>query len=201
MIWSKIGNPMNQINKPLLGDRFEKALIYAFQLHSNQFRKGSGIPYISHLMSVAALVLEDGGDENQAIAALLHDAIEDQGGDRTRQEIKAKFGDEVSSIVEGCTETDLTPKPPWRQRKLASIAKLSQVSTEVRRVMLADKLHNARSILADWHRSGEDVWQRFKGGKDGTLWYFESIVKAVPQQDNSFLAAELGRVVNQLNKH
>lgn len=189
---------MNQTDKPLLSDRFESALVYATQLHANQVRKGSGIPYISHLLSVVALVLEDGGNEAQAIAALLHDAIEDQGGDKTRQEIKAKFGEEVSSIVEGCTETDVTPKPPWRDRKLASIAKLSQTTPEIRRLMLADKLHNARSILADLHRYGDDVWQRFKGKKEGTLWYFESIVKAVPDDENSFLAAELARVVEEL---
>ncbi len=189
---------MNQIDKPLLSDRFEEALIYATQLHAYQVRKGSSVPYISHLMSVAALVLEDGGDEEQAIAALLHDAIEDRGGDKTRQEILAKFGKNVATIVEGCTESDLVPKPPWRDRKLASINKLRHATLEIRRVMLADKLHNARSILADWHRYGDDVWHRFKGGKQGTLWYYNSIVQANQGKDDSFLGAELARVVQQL---
>lgn len=191
---------MSQTDKLLLSDRFESALVYATQLHAKQIRKGSGIPYISHLLSVTALVLEDGGNEEQAIAALLHDAIEDRGGDLTRQAIKAKFGEEVGLIVEGCTETDITPKPPWRDRKLSSIAKLSQTTPEIRRVMLADKLHNARSILADLHRYGDDVWQRFKGKKAGTLWYFKSIVEAIPEDESSFLAKELSRVVGELDR-
>ncbi len=189
---------MNQIDKPLLSDRFQEALIYATQLHAYQVRKGSTVPYISHLMSVAALVLEDGGDEEQAIAALLHDAIEDQGGELIRQEILLKFGENVATVVEGCTESDIVPKPPWRERKLATINKLRHAPPKIRRVILADKLHNARSILADWHRYGEDVWYRFKGGKQGTLWYYSSIVQVNQEKDDSFLKTELARVVKQL---
>ena len=185
---------------PILTSRFELALVYASQLHRHQIRKGSGVPYISHLLSVAALVLEDGGSEDEAIAALLHDAIEDQGGDNTRQEIRDKFGATVATIVEGCTESDLIPKPPWRERKLATIKHLRLASLEVRRVCLADKLHNARSIVADWHRQGKTIWERFKAGKDGTLWYFSSIVEVDKARGGSFLGAELEKVVEQLRR-
>ena len=189
---------MNNQQSTRLTSRFEQALVYAHQLHAQQVRKGSGVPYISHLLGVAALVLEDGGDEDQAIAALLHDAIEDQGGDATRQEICRLFGDNVAKIVEGCTESDTTLKPPWRERKLAMIKHLRDAPLEVRRVALADKLHNARSILADWYRDGDGIWQRFKGGKEGTLWYFRSIVAVQKEVGFSFLAQELERVVKQL---
>ena len=189
---------MNQINQSLLGDRFEQALVYATRLHSNQVRKGSGVPYISHLLGVTALVLEDGGTEEEAIAALLHDAIEDQGGDKIRQEIKAKFGDKVAEIVEGCTESDTEPKPAWMDRKLATIKKLREVSPEVRRVILADKLHNARSILGDWYRIGDAIWERFKTGKTGTLWYFRSIVEVDRDNGSSYLGSELSRVIAEL---
>ena len=137
----------------ILTSRFEKGLVYATQLHQNQVRKGSDVPYISHLLSVAALVLEDGGDEDQAIAALLHDAIEDQGGDKIRQEIKTLFEEKVTNIVNGCTDSEILPKPPWHERKQQYIQKMRFASPKVRRVSLADKLHNLRSIFADYHRS------------------------------------------------
>ena len=191
---------MNQINKPLLSDRFSEALVYATQLHNNQVRKGSNIPYISHLLSVTALVLEDGGSEDEAIAALLHDAIEDRGGNKTRQEIKVKFGDKIAEIVEGCTESDIIPKPPWKERKLATINKLRCASPEVRRVTLADKVHNVRSILADWYRIGDKVWDRFKTGKTGTLWYFKSIAEVDRELGSSYLGKELVRVIAQLEQ-
>ena len=189
---------MNQTNNPLLGDRFERALVYAARLHANQVRKGSGIPYISHLLSVTALVLEDGGDEDQAIAALLHDAIEDQGGDKTRQEIKAMFGDRVTNIVNGCTDSEVIPKPPWKERKQKYIEKMRYASVEVKRVSMADKLHNARSILADYRQHGNEVWNRFKGGKEGTLWYYDSLIKVA--RGNSFLKEELERIITELKK-
>lgn len=191
---------MNQTNKFLLSDHFEQALIYATRLHSNQVRKGSNVPYISHLLGVTALVLEDGGSEEEAIAALLHDAIEDQGGDKIRQEIKAKFGEIVAEIVEGCTESDTEPKPAWRERKLATIKKFRLVTPQVRRVILADKLHNARSILRHWYRIGDAIWERFKTGKAGTLWYFRSIVKVDRDNGSSYLGEELTRVIAELEK-
>ena len=133
--------------------------------------------------------------------SVIDDAIEDRGGDKTRQEIQAKFGDKVAEIVEGCTESDITPKPPWKERKLATINKLRHASPEVRRVTLADKVHNARSILGDWYRIGDKVWERFKTGKTGTLWYFKSIAEVDRQLGSSYLGAELVRVVAQLQQN
>ena len=188
---------MNQtILTTQLTSRFETALVYATQLHSQQKRKGSGIPYISHLLSVTALVLEDGGDEDQAIAALLHDAIEDQGGDKTRQEIRAKFGDRVVDIVNGCTDSEVIPKPPWKERKQKYIEKMRHATPEVRRVSMADKLHNARSILAEYRQQGDEVWTKFKGAKAGTLWYFESLLEV--DKDSSFLKQEFQRAIKEL---
>ncbi|MGK7875797.1 MAG: HD domain-containing protein [Xenococcaceae cyanobacterium] len=190
---------MNQTQTPLLTSRFEKALVYATHLHARQLRKGTKIPYISHLLSVAALVLENGGDETQAIAALLHDAIEDQGGERTRQEIRHQFGSEVAEIVEGCTDADVIPKPPWRERKQRYIAKFRHATPAVRRVSLADKLHNARSTEADYRKVGKAIWDRFQGGREGTLWFYRSIIKAAREAgDSSFLLSELERVVKNL---
>ncbi len=191
---------MKTTEKPLLTNRFERALVYAAQLHRNQVRKGTSIPYLSHLISVAALVLEHGGDEDEAIAALLHDAVEDRGGRRTLETIREMFGDGVASMVEDCTESEVIPKPPWRERKLATIERQRQASPEVRRVVLADKLHNARSILSDLHRYGEQVWNRFKGGKEGTLWFYHSLIEADQEAGSSFLTDELERVVKELGQ-
>ncbi|NER27599.1 MAG: HD domain-containing protein [Symploca sp. SIO1C4] len=183
---------------PQLSTRFEAALVYTTRLHANQVRKGSGVPYISHLLSVAALVLEDGGDEDEAIAALLHDAIEDQGGAKTREEICQLFGQRVVSIVDGCTEYATLPKPPWKERKLNYLEKMRLAPPEVRRVSLADKIHNARSILADWQREGEQVWQKFTGGREGTLWFYRSLLEVYLQQGSDFLTQELARLISQL---
>jgi (p)ppGpp synthase/HD superfamily hydrolase len=183
---------------PQLSTRFETALVYAAQLHSHQVRKGSGVPYISHLLSVAALVLEDGGDEDEAIAALLHDAIEDQGGAKTREEIRQRFGEKVVNIVDGCSEDETLPKPPWKERKLNYLEKIRLASSEIRRVALADKLHNARSIVADWEREGEKVWQRFKGGKEGTLWFYRSFLEIYQQKVSNSFTQELERLIYRL---
>jgi (p)ppGpp synthase/HD superfamily hydrolase len=183
-----------------LSSRFEDALVYATQLHSQQIRKGSGVPYIAHLLSVAALVLEDGGDEEQAIAALLHDAIEDQGGDKTRQEIREKFGERVVSIVNGCTDAEVIPKPPWQERKQQYIEKMRHASAEVRRVSMADKLHNARSILADYHRGNPDIWSKFTGGKEGTLWYYRSLIEVNRQAGTNYLTEECDRIIRELER-
>lgn len=187
-------------NSTQLTCRFEEALVYATQLHAQQVRKVRGVPYISHLLSVAALVLEDGGDEDEAIAALLHDAIEDQGGAPTGMAIRQKFGHRVADIVEGCTETDVFPKPPWRRRKEMYLEHLRSASEEVRRVAIADKLHNARCVLADYERYGDLVWTQFHGGKEGTLWFYRSFVNQQDQKGFSYLTEELKRVVNELEK-
>ncbi len=183
-----------------LGSRFESALVYAAQLHANQVRKGHNIPYISHLLSVAALVIEDGGSEDEAIAALLHDAIEDQGGAKTREAIRQKFGEKVVQIVDGCTDTEVFPKPPWKERKQRYIEQIRYASPEVLRVSLADKLHNARSTLADLHKVGEAVWDKFKGGKEGTMWYYHSLLEVYREAGSSFLCDELERVIAKLEQ-
>ena len=183
-----------------LSPRFEDALVFAARLHAAQTRKGSGTPYIAHLLSVAALVLEQGGDEDLAIAALLHDAIEDQGGAATREAIRARFGDRVTAVVDGCTDADTQPKPPWRARKEAYLAHLPAAPPEVRLVSAADKLHNARAILADYRRMGEDLWPRFQGGKAGTLWYYRALVTVYRHAGSTPLVEELDRTVTELER-
>ena len=180
--------------------RFDQALVFAAQLHKDQRRKGSGVPYVSHLLAVAALVIEHGGDEDEAIAALLHDAIEDQGGPKAREEIRSQFGDRVTEIVDVCTDSETIPKPPWKERKLAYIAHLAEASTSVRLVSAADKLHNARSILIDYRGLGEEIWKRFQGRKTGTLWYYRSVLDVLSQSGKTPLVAELDRVVRELEQ-
>jgi (p)ppGpp synthase/HD superfamily hydrolase len=183
-----------------LTPRFEEAFSYAHHLHASQKRKGTEIPYIAHLMSVSAMVIEDGGDEDQAIAGLLHDAVEDQGGQATLEEIRRRFGERVATIVESCTDADVIPKPPWRQRKEAYIAHVRTAPPEVRRVSSADKLHNARAILADFRREGDRLWERFNGGRDGTLWYYRALVQAFREAGPSQIVEELDRVVSELER-
>jgi GTP pyrophosphokinase len=183
-----------------LGARFEEALAYAARLHTAQVRKGSDIPYIAHLLAVASLVLEHGAGEDEAIAALLHDAVEDQGGRTTLEEIRRRFGDAVAEIVAGCTDADVTPKPPWRPRKEAYVAHIHTAPPGVRLVSAADKLHNARAVLADYRELGEALWPRFKGGKEGTLWYYRALVEAYRVAGGSPLVDELDRVVSELER-
>ncbi|MDY6785555.1 MAG: HD domain-containing protein [Cyanobacteriota bacterium] len=180
-----------------LAQRFESALVYANQLHAGQVRKGSNIPYISHLLGVAALVLEDGGSEDEAIAALLHDAVEDCGGIETLNQIRDRFGESVARIVAGCTESETIPKPPWRERKERYLQQLRSCTPEVYRVAIADKLYNARSILMDYRRQGASVWQKFQGGSDGTLWLMNAVLDIQPPSAD-LLAEELARVVREL---
>jgi GTP pyrophosphokinase len=181
-----------------LSTRFEEALVFATQLHTEQTRKGTTIPYISHLLAVTAIVLENGGNEDEAIAALLHDSIEDQGGAATREEIRRRFGDKVVEIVDGCTDTDMFPKPPWRARKEAYIAHISKAPAPVRLVSAADKLHNARAVLEDYSIMGEALWKRFNGGKEGTLWYYRAAVDALRKAGTTPLIEELERVVSEI---
>jgi len=178
--------------------RFEEALIYATQLHASQSRKGSATPYVAHLMAVTALVLENGGNEDEAIAALLHDAVEDQGGAATREEIRQRFGDKIVEIVDGCTDAEVIPKPPWRPRKEAFIVRLREAPASVRLVVAADKLHNARSVLGDYRVLSESLWKRFNGGKDGTLWYYRAATDALLSAGITPLIEELDRVVSEL---
>jgi len=162
----------------LLGPRFASALGYAATLHATQLRKGTKTPYISHLLAVAALAIEYGANEDEAIAALLHDSIEDQGGGEVRRRITALFGQEVANIVEGCTDTDVMPKPPWRERKERYIAHVSETSPSVRLVSMCDKLHNARSLIMDLRGKRADLWSRFSAGRDETCWYYRQLLNA-----------------------
>lgn len=184
----------------MLSERFIEALTFATELHANQVRKGSGVPYISHLLGTASIALEYGANEEEAIAALLHDAIEDQGGAPTREEIRRRFGDRITAIVDGCTDSDAKSKPPWKQRKQAYIDSISTASASVRLVCAADKLYNARSVLKDYRIMGESLWQLFAGGKNGTLWYYRSMVKALRSRGESPLVAELDRVVSEIER-
>ena len=182
----------------ILTERFEEALGYAAHLHALQKRKGTSIPYVAHLLSVTSLVLENGGDEDQAIAALLHDAVEDQGGLPTLREIRRLFGERVARIVDGCTDAYVRPKPPWRKRKEDYLAHLRHAEADVRLVSLADKLHNARSILRDLRRDGPQSLARFNGGRSGTLWYYRSLVTIFQELDDSLMVAELAEVVAEI---
>ncbi|OYE00222.1 phosphohydrolase [Nostoc sp. 'Peltigera membranacea cyanobiont' 232] len=184
------------MNKPKLTNRFEEALVYATQLHAEQVRRISGVPYISHLLSVTALVLEDGGSEDEAIAALLHDAIEDQGGRRIGEFIRQKFGDKVADIVESCTESDIVPPPPWKERKQKYLENISQGSPEVLRVALADKVHNARSNLTEWDVYGDKAWNQEQ--RQRTLWFYRSVIAVAQTLTDSRLLEELRRIVKQL---
>src|SRR5579863_3317265 len=158
-----------------LGPRFLQAFHFAAEKHAGQARKASTIPYIAHLMGVASLVLEAGGDEDLAIAALLHDVVEDCGGAPMLQEIRHKFGERVAKVVDGCTDADTYPKPPWRERKENYVRHLKKADADTRLVSAADKLNNVRSILSDYRAIGESVWSRFNGGRDGTLWYYRTL--------------------------
>ena len=184
----------------ILSERFEEALIFAARLHANQTRKQSNTPYIAHLLGVTSIVLEDGGSEDEAIAALLHDAVEDQGGLRTLAEIRNKFGDQVADIVLEVSDSFEEPKPAWRQRKEAYIDSIRESSPPALRVSLADKVYNARSTLQDVRREGESAWEKFNGGREGTLWYYEQLIQAFGQHGQSRLLSELTRIVEKLNQ-
>jgi (p)ppGpp synthase/HD superfamily hydrolase len=158
---------------------FGNALAFAAQLHGQQTRKGSDTPNISHLLAVTAIALDHGATEDEAIAAVLHDAVEDQGGQATLEEIRRRFGDQVASIVAACSDTDESPKPPWRERKEAYVARLRTESYSVRLVVAADKLHNVRDVLRSYRIHGDDLWSHFKGGRDGTIWYYGAVVDAL----------------------
>jgi (p)ppGpp synthase/HD superfamily hydrolase len=170
----------------------------ACDLHRTQVRKGTRIPYVAHLLGVASIALEHGADEDEAIAAVLHDAVEDQGGATTATLIREHFGARVADIVVACSDTDVVPKPPWKERKERYIAHVESASASVRLVSASDKLHNARAILADYRDIGEGLWERFTGGRDGTLWYYRSLVSAFAKHEQSRLVEELDRVVGEL---
>lgn len=195
-------------NDPLLGPRFETAMACALAHHSDQLRKGTTIPYASHLLAVTAIVLEMGGDEDEAIAALLHDGVEDGGGPAMAARIRDRFGDRVAAIVEANTDTDEIPKPPWKKRKTDYIASLPSKEIAALRVSLADKLHNAQSILRDFRVEGEQLWDRFQTGSDGAgiRWYYRELVDGFEGRADELGVAgraaveELRRVVDEIDR-
>ncbi len=185
---------------PILTDRFDAALAYASRLHRPQFRKGSGVPYVSHLVAVAAIALENGADEDEAIAALLHDAVEDQGGLAQLEEIRQRFGDDVAQIVADCTDAHEEPKPEWRPRKEAYIASLAHKSARSLAVSLADNTHNASAINADLRAVGAAVWERFTGGRDGPLWYYRALAEAFRTHAPGIAAERFAREVDEMEE-
>jgi (p)ppGpp synthase/HD superfamily hydrolase len=179
-----------------LSKLYDQALVYASELHRDQVRKGSGIPYIVHLLSVFSRVLSAGGTEVQAIAGLLHDAAEDQGGQATLDEVSAKFGAEVAQIVSDCTDSWVTPKPPWRPPKEAYLASLPNKAATSLLVSLADKLDNAEAISSDYRSIGDDLWDRFTGGREGTIWYYRELSAIFNEALPGRLARELSQTVS-----
>lgn len=175
--------------------RFGVALAYANTLHASQTRKGSDVPYIAHLLAVASLTLENGGDEDQAIGALLHDAVEDQGGMARADDIGARFGDRVRDIVLACTDAVVVPKPDWATRKRAYIAGIATKHADAVLVTLADKVHNAQSITDDFDRVGPVVWTRFSQPRTDTIWYYSELARALALRHPGALSHRLLRLV------
>jgi (p)ppGpp synthase/HD superfamily hydrolase len=190
----------SQTTSPRLTPKFDDAMGYASKEHRNQLRKGTDIPYLGHLLSVAGYVIEAGGTETEAIAALLHDAAEDQGGEATLAEIREKFGDDVASIVRECTDAFETPKPPWRERKQNYVRHLSEASDSAVLVSLADKLHNAHAILRDFRALKADLWQRFSvKDPEQHLWYYRSLLEVYAKRlQNNWMVDELHEVIDAL---
>ena len=196
------------MSKPtVLTDRFDRALLYATHVHGGQVRKGSSTPYVAHLLAVAATVLEYGGDEDLAIAALLHDSVEDQGGKARLEDVRNRFGERVARIVEACSDSLANTakgerKAHWRERKDAYIAHLGTADEDILRVSLADKVHNARAILRDLRKPdvGEKVWTYFSQPKEKTLWYYRNLADQFRKRLPGQLSNELGEIVEVLEK-
>jgi len=186
------------LKAPQLGIRLQRAFCYAAEKHDGQTRKKSAVPYLSHLMGVASLVLEGGGDEDLAIAALLHDVVEDCGGRPRLREIRKMFGARVAKIVEGCTDSFVEPKLEWVVRKKDYLKHVKDADAETRLVSAADKLHNVRTILADYRQQGESIWTRFSGKREGTLWYYRALSDEFRRKGSNRIAHELGIAVGEL---
>lgn len=182
-----------------LGPRLQQAFRYAAKWHDGQTRKSTAVPYLSHLMAVASLVLEAGGDEDLAIAALLHDVVEDCGGMPRLREIRRQFGARVARIVKGCTDTFVEPKPDWVERKKGYLEEVKHADDETRLVSASDKLHNVRTILADYRKDGDAIWVRFNGKKGGTLWYYRALNDEFARKPNR-ITRELEIAVRELEK-
>jgi (p)ppGpp synthase/HD superfamily hydrolase len=188
------------LKPPRLGPRLQRAFRYAAEKHAGQTRKQSAVPYLSHLMAVASLVLEAGGDEDMAIAALLHDVVEDCGGMPRLREVRKQFGTRVAKIVEGCTDSFGDPKPEWMERKKGYLREVKRADAETRLVSAADKLHNVRTILTDYRQDGESIWKRFSGKKEGTLWYYRALSDEYQRRNPNRIARELEIAVAELER-
>src|SRR5271170_3130507 len=188
------------LRPPKLGPRLQRAFRYAAEKHAGQTRKQTAVPYLSHLMAVASLVLEAGGDEDMAIAALLHDVVEDCGGLPRLREIRKQFGSRVAKIVEGCTDSFGEPKAEWVERKKDYLREVKQADAETRLVSASDKLHNVRTILADYRKDGEAIWARFNGKKEGTLWYYRALSDEYRRKGPNRNTSELEIAVAELER-
>lgn len=194
------------MTKPtILTDRFDRALLYATHVHGGQVRKGSSTPYVAHLMAVSATVLEYGGDEDLAIAGLLHDCVEDQGGAGRLEDIRNRFGRRVAKVVEACSDSMANTsagekKPDWHTRKKAYIDHLKSADEDILRVSLADKVHNARAILRDLRKPeiGNKIWSRFSQPREDTLWYYRGLAKVFRKKLPGQLSEELHEIVGVL---
>jgi GTP pyrophosphokinase len=180
--------------------RFEQAMGYAFRAHCGQTRKGTLVPYVSHLLLVAGLVLEFGGGEEEAIGALLHDVVEDAGGLERLADVRTKFGDRVAAIVAGCTDAEVVPKPPWRRRKENYLAHLEHADHSTRLVSAADNLANVRSTIQDYRTIGEELWSRFTGTREETFWYYRGLAQVFTRLGPSAIAGELAAAVAELDR-
>jgi GTP pyrophosphokinase len=185
---------------PTLTSRFDDAFRYAHEVHASQTRKGSTAPYVGHLIGVASIVLDDGGDEDEAIGALLHDAAEDHGGRARLDDIRSRFGDAVARIVEDCTDSWETPKRPWMERKQAYIQHARSLPSSSLRVSAADKVHNTYAILRDLRNTGERVWERFSAPPDDVLSYYESLVRSYRESGGGRLVDELDRIIRGIQR-
>lgn len=185
---------------PKLGPRLQRAFRYAAKMHAGQTRKQTAVPYLSHLMAVTSLVLEAGGDEELAIAALLHDVVEDCGGMPRLREIHRMFGKRVAKIVEGCTDSFVNPKLEWAVRKGDYLKRLRDEDDETRLVSACDKLHNVRTIIADYRKDGEAIWKRFSGRRHGTLWYYRALSNEFSRKKLNRITRELEIVVTELER-
>jgi (p)ppGpp synthase/HD superfamily hydrolase len=188
------------LQPPKLGPRLQRAFRYAAEKHAGQTRKQTAVPYLSHLMAVASLVLEAGGDEDMAIAALLHDVVEDCGGMPRLREIRKQFGARVAKIVEGCTDSFGEPKAEWVERKKDYLREVKHADAETRLVSASDKLHNVRTILADYRLDGEKIWARFSGKKEGTLWYYRALSDEYRRRNPNRITRELEIAVAELER-
>jgi (p)ppGpp synthase/HD superfamily hydrolase len=199
--------PETYTDRPQLGDSFDRALLLATDHHRRQLRKGTQIPYVSHLLAVASLVLEMGGSETEAIGALLHDAVEDGGGPPMLERIRDEFGEDAARIVAANSDSDAEPKPPWLRRKQDYIAAIAHKQPDELRVSLADKLHNARAILLDYRTHGDALWSRFRSGEGASIrWYYRSLYEAFAARRDALgeravpVLEELGRTVAEIDR-